>query len=111
MTRRPPEPGFTSRDRRVLELLLPHFVLGLRNAECATRVGDRDASLSAPTDLTPREAQIAHLLALGRTNREIATVLRARIRTVEKHVENILDKFGAPNRTAAAVMFADLEKS
>jgi len=111
MTRGLLQPGFTCRDRRVLELLLPHFVLGLRSAERATGVRDREESPRARADLTPREAQIAPLLALGRTNREIARVLHAGIRTVEKHVENILIKVGAPNRTAAAAMFVELEKS
>ena len=108
MSRGPLQPGFTRRDGRVLELLLPHFVLGLRNAE---RVRDREERPRAHADLTPREAQIAPLLALGRTNREIATVLHAGIRTVEKHVEHILLKLGAPNRTAAAAMFAELENA
>ncbi|SER09507.1 AAA ATPase domain-containing protein [Actinokineospora terrae] len=50
--------------------------------------------------LSPREAEIARLLADGRTNREIAETLFLSRRTVEDHVANILRKHGALSRAA-----------
>ncbi|WP_253884917.1 LuxR C-terminal-related transcriptional regulator [Actinokineospora diospyrosa] len=50
--------------------------------------------------LSPRESEIARLLADGRTNREIAQTLFLSRRTVEDHVANILRKQGAPSRAA-----------
>ena len=52
--------------------------------------------------LTPRETEVLHLLAEGRTNRTIAEVLFLSERTVEHHVQHILTKLGLESRTAAA---------
>lgn len=94
---------FTERDRLVLNLLQRHFDQAHRNAKLAT---DKLADLTKPLasyELTPREAEIAHWLSRGKTNSEIAVILRSNTRTVEKHLERILEKFGAENRVAAAV--------
>ena len=42
--------------------------------------------------LTPREREIAQLLAEGRSNKEVATTLRISIKTVETHRNNLLRK-------------------
>jgi non-specific serine/threonine protein kinase len=55
-----------------------------------------------PFDLTPREAEVLQLLAEGASDAEIAERLIISVRTVNRHVANILGKTGAPNRTAAA---------
>ena len=52
--------------------------------------------------LTHREAQVYALLDQGLKDREIALQLQISVRTVEKHVENILRKLGVETRTAAA---------
>ncbi|GAA2010600.1 helix-turn-helix transcriptional regulator [Microbacterium ulmi] len=52
--------------------------------------------------LSAREAEIARLVARGRTNREIATQLFLSERTVEQHVRSTLHKLGLPNRAAVA---------
>jgi DNA-binding NarL/FixJ family response regulator len=57
-----------------------------------------------PFDLTPREAEVLHLLAEGASDAEIADRLIVSVRTVNRHVANILSKTGAPNRTAAAAL-------
>jgi len=61
--------------------------------ETASHGSDLDA------DLTPREREVAELIILGETNREIADELVLSKRTVEKHVANILSKLGLTNRT------------
>ncbi|PSL53744.1 regulatory LuxR family protein [Saccharothrix carnea] len=48
--------------------------------------------------LSPRERDVARLLARGRTNREIAEVLFLSPRTVEQHVARVLRKLGAASR-------------
>ena len=53
-------------------------------------------------ELTVREADVLALLAEGLTNKEIAARLYLSYRTVEKHIERILSKTGATNRTALA---------
>jgi DNA-binding CsgD family transcriptional regulator len=52
--------------------------------------------------LTAREAEVAQLVAAGRSNREIATSLVISPRTVERHVTNVLTKLGLRNRTEMA---------
>ncbi|MGN9811344.1 LuxR C-terminal-related transcriptional regulator [Micromonospora sp. BQ11] len=48
--------------------------------------------------LSPREQEVARLLTLGRTNRQIAEVLFLSPRTVEHHVANVLRKLGTDSR-------------
>jgi DNA-binding NarL/FixJ family response regulator len=57
---------------------------------------------SAPDDLTAREAEVLRLIAIGRSNADIATVLSISLNTVATHVRNILAKTGCANRTEAA---------
>jgi DNA-binding NarL/FixJ family response regulator len=49
--------------------------------------------------LTPREREIASLLARERSDKEIANALQISVRTVHHHVEAILSKLGAPDRS------------
>ena len=51
--------------------------------------------------LTPREAEVLHLLATGATNPEIAGQLVITERTVKAHVTRILAKRNATTRTEA----------
>lgn len=51
--------------------------------------------------LTRREAEVLSWMAQGKTNAEIGTILDTRPRTVEKHIERILDKLGVETRTGA----------
>lgn len=53
-------------------------------------------------DLTPREREVANLVAQGKTNREIATLLVVSERTAERHIANIMAKLGVHNRAQIA---------
>ena len=53
--------------------------------------------------LTEREIEILQLVALGKTNQEIADDLVLSERTVRTHITNILAKLGLSNRTQAAL--------
>jgi DNA-binding CsgD family transcriptional regulator len=53
--------------------------------------------------LTARESEVLHWLAEGKTNEAIAIILGIALRTVEKHVENILAKLGVENRVEAVL--------
>ncbi|MDX2939763.1 LuxR C-terminal-related transcriptional regulator [Streptomyces ipomoeae] len=50
------------------------------------------ATAAAPSPLTPREGEVAELVAKGMSNRQIASALGRSPRTVHGHVENILAK-------------------
>jgi ATP/maltotriose-dependent transcriptional regulator MalT len=51
--------------------------------------------------LTPRELEVLRLVATGKTNRDIASVLVISEHTVARHVQNIFTKLGVASRTAA----------
>lgn len=55
------------------------------------------------TPLTNREMQVLRHVALGLSNREIGTSLGISVETVKEHVQNILRKIDATDRTQAAV--------
>jgi len=54
--------------------------------------------------LTAREADVAVLLAYGARNKTIADRLQISIHTARHHVEMVLTKLGAKNRTKVAVI-------
>ena len=50
------------------------------------------------SDLTPRERQVAELIARGYTNPQIAAALTITRETTKTHVSNILSKLGVNSR-------------
>lgn len=54
-----------------------------------------------PAGLTAREAEVLRLVAAGKTNHEIATVLVVSDHTVRRHLQNIFAKIGVSSRAAA----------
>ena len=59
-----------------------------------------------PGDVSPREAEIAGLVATGMTNRQIASRLHLAERTVDAHVEHIMNKLGYRSRAQIAAWIA-----
>ncbi|NJN16195.1 MAG: response regulator transcription factor [Oscillochloris sp.] len=57
-----------------------------------------------PEPLTPRELEVLALLGRGRSNDQIAAELRIAPRTVKVHVQNVMGKLGATNRTEAVTI-------
>ncbi|HEU4921198.1 MAG TPA: LuxR C-terminal-related transcriptional regulator, partial [Candidatus Limnocylindrales bacterium] len=67
------------------------------------RTWRRSAASADPTiALTDREREVAELIANGATNVEIAAALFVSVKTVERHVSNLLAKYDARNRTELA---------
>jgi predicted ATPase/DNA-binding CsgD family transcriptional regulator len=65
--------------------------------------GGADGPVARPgIDLTPREREVLALVAAGRSNAEIATLLFISSKTVSVHVTNIKGKLGVSNRVAMA---------
>ncbi|MFE0880117.1 ATP-binding protein [Streptomyces smyrnaeus] len=64
-----------------------------------TTVSSRRGRRGYGSRLSPRETEVARLVALGRTNREIAQVLFLSPRTVEQHVARVLRKLNVASRS------------
>jgi DNA-binding NarL/FixJ family response regulator len=62
------------------------------------------AVLEGALALTHREAEVLLWIAQGKSNRDIGDILQLSPRTVNKHLEQIFDKLGVENRTAAAAL-------
>jgi DNA-binding CsgD family transcriptional regulator len=116
------DPPFDARERALLALLRPQIAALYRLARAA---GDaarpevpqapRDSAPQAPRDsaprrgaagergLTGRELEVVEWLRAGKTNSDIAAIVGASRRTVEKHLEHIYQKLGVETRTAAVM--------
>ena len=66
-----------------------------------------EVAAAPPSSLTPREHQIAALIASGRSNKAIAEELSISPTTAARHVANILAKLGFRSRTQIAAWVTD----
>jgi len=89
--------------REALEVQRQRFAPdGVPDALTAPRV---ELTPARPTDrLTPREVSVLTLLALGRSNQQIARALNISIHAVKRNVSAILIKLNCGNRTEAALI-------
>jgi DNA-binding CsgD family transcriptional regulator len=56
-------------------------------------------------ELSHRQNDVLHLIAEGKTTREIAALLVLSERTVERHIADIYTKIGARNRSEATALY------
>lgn len=62
----------------------------------------KHAPLRTRFGLTTREAEIAHMLAAGKSNSEIAEALRISPHTARHHTGSVMAKLGLPSRARVA---------
>jgi len=67
-------------------------------------VAERLAERLAGNALTDRETEVLKTIVAGKSNREIAAALFISEATVKTHINNLLGKLGAADRTQAATM-------
>jgi DNA-binding NarL/FixJ family response regulator len=72
------------------------------------RLGRRAAAAHDGAGLTRREVEVVRLLAVGRTNREIARELFLSPRTVDAHMRSIFGKLGCRSRVEATTRAGEL---
>jgi DNA-binding CsgD family transcriptional regulator len=102
--------GFGERERTLLDLLRPHFLVAYSNARRysaalggAGQASQRAAAAAAMLDcLTERQHEVLGLVSQGHTNHQIAHELDISAGTVKKHLEHILDRLDVHTRVAAA---------
>lgn len=96
--------GYLLKDASADELLAAIRAVHQGQTQLAPSVAARlvaGVSAGAPDALTPRELEVLRLLGKGWSNNEIAATLDIAPRTTKVHVQNILGKLGASNRTEA----------
>ena len=71
-------------------------------SELLATLESRPRPRSNPGGLTRREAEVLRMIAIGKSNQEIAASIFRSPNTVANHVRSILAKLGAANRTEAA---------
>jgi DNA-binding NarL/FixJ family response regulator len=69
-------------NRRVQELVLQGFL----------NTGDRSPKGSISTELTNRENELVRLLAIGKSTKQVATILAISVKTAETHRGNLMRK-------------------
>ena len=99
--------------KRLISLGAPgdanRVVATLREHGVAAKKAQRGGRRSYGDQLSPRELEVARLVATGRTNRQIAEVLYLSPKTVERHLSVAMRKLGVSSRTALAVRAADTD--
>jgi len=81
----------------------PYF--STRVSEAADHADNSDHSKSTRSRLTPREREILQLVAEGKSNKEVATILNISVNTAEVHRANIMLKLDLRS-LADLVMYA-----
>jgi NarL family two-component system response regulator LiaR len=71
--------------------------------EAAARLVREMRAPEKPEALTARETEVLRLLALGKTNRQIANALLVGENTVKSYVSSVLSKLSVGSRTQAAL--------
>jgi DNA-binding CsgD family transcriptional regulator len=67
-------------------------------ADCGGLCTPATRSPASPTPLTPRQREVAELVAAGLSNKEIADRLYMSVRTVEGHLLRACQRVGATTR-------------
>ena len=62
----------------------------------------REPVVPMPMALTNREVEILQWTVEGKTAWEIGSILNIKERTVNFHIQNVMEKFGVHNKTQAA---------
>jgi ATP/maltotriose-dependent transcriptional regulator MalT len=75
---------------------------------CGLRAGDHGAAWTR-TVLSAQEYRVAHLVAQGLTNQEVAKELYVSTKTVEYHLTNIFTKLGITSRRQLRALVSDGE--
>lgn len=107
---------FTERDLELVSHIWPHLRGALREYDRLFAVQRQSAAAGlrvhgvALGRLSPREQDVARLVAEGLADKQIGTRLGISARTVQKHVEHILDKLGVRSRAAVAVAAVALDR-
>lgn len=103
---------FDEREKELLRALQPHLANGRKLALAMTAAEDTPIApeLFARAGFTPRECDVLYWLTRGKSNAEIALLLRLRGDSVSRHLHSIYDKMGVDHRVAATIRALELAR-
>jgi DNA-binding CsgD family transcriptional regulator len=103
---------FGEEDKAVLEILQPHLANARRLALAASAHADVPLSPEAfeRAGFAPRECDVIYWLTQGKSNEEIAKILRIRPDSVSRNLQAIYIKMGVEHRVAAVIHALSLAK-
>jgi len=93
-------------DRQSLRLLT--YTDKLLDSFSHSAVGEKSKPETMLEPLSDRELEILRLIASGRSNQEIATLLFIAVSTVKSHINHLYGKLGTNRRTQAIVIAREL---
>lgn len=96
---------FDQEDKQFLEILQPHLSNARNLALAVTAAGDAPIApeIFSHAGFTPRESDVIYWLTQGKSNEEIASILRIRSDSVSRNLQCIYEKMGVEHRVAATV--------
>lgn len=95
---------FTDGEFLLLSLLQPHIERVINRCALFKRLPGNE-------QITAREREVLYWIMQGKRDEEIAVIIRAAPRTINKHTGAVLAKLGVENRaTAVAVVLAETER-
>ena len=96
--------GYLTKDASEAEMVAAVQQVHMGNRVLPPHIGSRLADRLMRSALTGREEEILRELVNGLTNREIGRALRISENTVRNHVNSLLSKLGAADRTEAVTL-------
>lgn len=105
---------FTERDRLILTIAQEHLTNSRRLADARRKVRDEfpiDTSTFTRAGFSPRESEVAYWLTEGKTNGEIAMLMRLQTQTVKAHVTSLFNKTKTGNRLALTLHLLELTRT
>lgn len=86
------------------------FLMSIVSADMAN-YGNLDPSTFCGAGLTPRQSEVAYWLTEGKTNPEIARLMKIQVQTVKGYVSGLFDRLGTGNRLALVLTLLELARS
>lgn len=105
---------FDERERLLLELAQQHLLNAFRLAEARARVRSEfvlDATSFRRAGFSAREAEVAYWLTEGKSNGEIALLLRLHVQTIKGLIASLFDRTGTGNRLALTLHLLELSRT
>lgn len=102
---------YSERDRKILLLAQAQLINARKLADSRSRIRTSqpvNPECFVQAGFSPREADVLVWLVEGKSNAEIATLLRVRIQTVKYHLTSIFNKIGTGSRLAATLHALDI---